>query len=355
MKKMYSAFLSSVYESLLDEREAAINTLLKFRIFPICMEHFVVADNRRFEDLKQYIDESDFMVLLLGKEYGSCDTDGVGFTEKEYNYASEKKNLDIVVLEMPELTALRAKPPRKLSESQRRQIAFADRTMAIRIRTHEEIKQRLASFFSQRQLEDSGADVYAGWMRGITAQGLAEEEEELFAAHPEWKIAGRCFHVHLCSNNPSYVRMGTANVTQTFDGNGWDIEIRAENYALTFREETQSIHPRSMNRTTWTGNYRMEKDGTLKTGIYCAIKEDSDNFGQWLVKPGTRYGLHDFKLLPPGLSPYFMSGSFHDCVQDDINNSGKAGRIFFFRTQEERLKFLLDECADTLRANAERR
>ena len=49
MPRMYSAFISSVYESLLDERDEVIKSLLDKRVFPICMEHFTVSASERFD------------------------------------------------------------------------------------------------------------------------------------------------------------------------------------------------------------------------------------------------------------------------------------------------------------------
>lgn len=51
-KKMYSAFISSVYESLEDERSQVIDCLLDFNVFPICMEHFTAASNKQFSPVE---------------------------------------------------------------------------------------------------------------------------------------------------------------------------------------------------------------------------------------------------------------------------------------------------------------
>ena len=82
MKKRYSAFVSSVYTSLLDEREQVIRCLLNQQWIPICMEYFTLSAGDNFSALQDLIDDSDIVVLLLGREYGSVAEDGISWTEK---------------------------------------------------------------------------------------------------------------------------------------------------------------------------------------------------------------------------------------------------------------------------------
>lgn len=37
------------------------------------------------------LDDCDYYILIVGGRYGSLDDDGTGYTEKEYNYALQKK------------------------------------------------------------------------------------------------------------------------------------------------------------------------------------------------------------------------------------------------------------------------
>lgn len=126
-KKMYSAFISSVYDSLKDERAEAIDALLDYRVFPICMEHFTTSTNEKFKALEVLINASDFFILILGRYYGSCDSDGISVTQKEYEYASEKGK-EILAIETEELTEvinLSDEEIRKLPEDDKKQLKFA--------------------------------------------------------------------------------------------------------------------------------------------------------------------------------------------------------------------------------------
>lgn len=56
------------------------------------MEMFSAADEDQWEIIKEEIDSSDFYILIIGNRYGSIEeTTGISYTEKEFDYAVEKK------------------------------------------------------------------------------------------------------------------------------------------------------------------------------------------------------------------------------------------------------------------------
>lgn len=60
--------------------------------FPIGMEMFSAADDDQWKIIKEAIDSSDFYILIIGNRYGSIEeTTGISYTEKEFDYAVEKK------------------------------------------------------------------------------------------------------------------------------------------------------------------------------------------------------------------------------------------------------------------------
>lgn len=87
----YQVFISSTYTDLVEERQALISALLQLRALPAGMELFPAADEEAWGLIKRVIDESDYYLLVIGGRYGSLDKDGVGFTEKEYDYATNQK------------------------------------------------------------------------------------------------------------------------------------------------------------------------------------------------------------------------------------------------------------------------
>lgn len=90
MKKKYQVFISSTYEDLKEERAAVTQCLLGMSCIPVGMEQFPASNMSQMEYIKMMLDDCDYYVLILAGRYGSFDSDGVGFTEKEYDYAIEK-------------------------------------------------------------------------------------------------------------------------------------------------------------------------------------------------------------------------------------------------------------------------
>jgi hypothetical protein len=87
MDKRYQVFVSSTYVDLKEERRAIIQTLIEMDCIPAGMELFPAADEEQFEFIKKIIDDCDYYILIIGGRYGSTTSDGLSYTEKEYDYA----------------------------------------------------------------------------------------------------------------------------------------------------------------------------------------------------------------------------------------------------------------------------
>jgi hypothetical protein len=88
---IYKVFVSSTYEDLREERSAIQKALLELNCLPVGMELFPAADEETWEFIKSQIDDSDYYVVVAAGRYGSVAVDGVSFTEKEYDYALQRK------------------------------------------------------------------------------------------------------------------------------------------------------------------------------------------------------------------------------------------------------------------------
>src|SRR3954451_24337086 len=84
---IYKVFVSSTYEDLREERAELQKALLKLNALPVGMELFPSAGNETWDFIKKQIDDSDYYVVVVAGRYGSEHTDGLSFTEKEYDYA----------------------------------------------------------------------------------------------------------------------------------------------------------------------------------------------------------------------------------------------------------------------------
>ena len=101
----YQVFLSSTYSDLVDERESIIKAILEMYHIPIGMEMFSAEDEDQWEIIRRTIEVSDYYVLVLGLRYGSKTSEGIGFTQKEYEYALEK-NIPILAFVMKDTVSL---------------------------------------------------------------------------------------------------------------------------------------------------------------------------------------------------------------------------------------------------------
>lgn len=103
MDKRYQVFISSTFVDLKDERQAVLRAVLELDQMPAGMELFPAADDSAWQLIKDVIDASDYYVVIIGGRYGSLDETGLGYTEKEYDYAvSAKKPVIPLLHEKPD-------------------------------------------------------------------------------------------------------------------------------------------------------------------------------------------------------------------------------------------------------------
>jgi hypothetical protein len=100
LKRKLQVFISSTFTDLIEERQAAVSAILKAGHIPAGMELFTAGDQSQMTIIKNWIDESDVYMLILGGRYGSIDKiSGLSYTELEYDYAvSKNKPLFAVVI-----------------------------------------------------------------------------------------------------------------------------------------------------------------------------------------------------------------------------------------------------------------
>ena len=90
-KRKYQVFISSTFSDLEAERFSIMKAMMGIDCIPAGMEDFPAFDEAQLSYIKRIIDESDYYILIIGGRYGSLDDDGISFTEKEFQYAKEKK------------------------------------------------------------------------------------------------------------------------------------------------------------------------------------------------------------------------------------------------------------------------
>lgn len=338
-KKIYTAFISSAFQSLREERNSALDTLLDFRVLPISMEHFTVSSSGKFSDIEELIDESDFFVMLLGSTYGSCNSEGISWTECEYIYAV-KKNKPIAAIICQELAQLCQCDPATLSEDQRKQVEFARRVEFARtVSSDFPIRTILVQFFNTFDFSKC-----AGWVKqrsvGQDPRALEQWQEE----HRVFDLSGNWYHVHLSEDDESYIRTGTVKIEQDFTPENYlKLHMEGANFSvLYYKQETKTLYEDKMKSSRFVGEYQMQENGEI-FGIFNSKRAFKGSFDSKDVNRGTRRGIHDFCIDVFASTTERIDGEFHDEAP-----SPKLGRLFLFRDVQERNEFLLENREDVI-------
>jgi hypothetical protein len=95
MEKRYQVFLSSTFDDLKEECLGVMKALLELDCIPCGMEYFPAASADQWSYIQDLIAACDYYVVVIAGRYGSTDSAGLSFTEKEYDLAVE---LDIPTL-----------------------------------------------------------------------------------------------------------------------------------------------------------------------------------------------------------------------------------------------------------------
>lgn len=98
MEKRYQIFISSTFTDLQEERQAILKSILEMGHIPAGMELFPASDDTAWQLIQEVINASDYYVIVIAGRYGSLDETGIGYTEKEYDYAVQTKKPVIALI-----------------------------------------------------------------------------------------------------------------------------------------------------------------------------------------------------------------------------------------------------------------
>lgn len=178
----YQVFLSSTYSDLADERESIIKAILEMYHIPIGMEMFSAEDEDQWEIIRRTIEVSDYYVLVLGLRYGSKTSEGISFTQKEYEYALEK-NIPILAFVMKDTVSLsKNKRDDDLSEINKfRELVLTNSKMAQFWETKDQLIKSVSISLMKQIMQKPGI----GWIRGDKARAEEALSKELTALSKE--------------------------------------------------------------------------------------------------------------------------------------------------------------------------
>lgn len=182
LKKRLQVFVSSTYNDLKEERQAAVEAILVSGHIPAGMELFSAGDESQMEVIRQWIDESDVYLLILGGRYGSVEPkSGKSYTQLEYEYALERDKPIFACVIKPEYlekkvravgsSVLEANEPKKLGIFRElvlsRTVRFWDDVKDIKIA----IGEAMANFARREDL--------TGWVRPLPDVDMASVAAEI--------------------------------------------------------------------------------------------------------------------------------------------------------------------------------
>lgn len=192
INKKLQVFISSTYEDLKVERQAAVETVLKAGHIPAGMELFTSNSETQLDTIKRWIDNSDIFLLILGPRYGSLEPNtGLSYTQLEYQYAKKTKK-PIVSVVMNE----------KAMKERRKEIDLDDNERingAKYIEFHKIVLANTTEFFDgihqmRSQISDSIRDKVdrfgselSGWVSGKDVAVLEAEKESIKSEMEKYK------------------------------------------------------------------------------------------------------------------------------------------------------------------------
>ncbi|GEM_PF-298890 len=185
MDRRLQVFVSSTYTDLIAERQAAVGAILKAGHIPAGMELFTAGDQGQMDIIRQWIDESDVYMLILGGRYGSIEpTSGRSYTELEFDYAvSQSKPLFAVVMRPHVLEARVKAHGLAVAETDNKALlkAFEQKVLSNVSSFFEDEKDIKLAVFETLPVLQSKRDM-VGWIRGdqvIDSAPFREQSERL--------------------------------------------------------------------------------------------------------------------------------------------------------------------------------
>lgn len=165
MNKRYQVFVSSTYEDLIEERRAVEEVIMRGGDIPVGMEAFPAADEEQFDFIKSIILESDYYVLIVAGRYGTVSSDGISFTEKEFDFAVSS-GVPVLFLLRDGIRSIAADKS-EVSQSGRKKLAsFIEKASAGRLRKTWNSVDALKLVVRQALDHAKATKSRPGWIRG---------------------------------------------------------------------------------------------------------------------------------------------------------------------------------------------
>jgi hypothetical protein len=128
-QRRYQVFVSSTFNDLVDERKHVMHALLETKCIPAGMELFPAASMEQMKLIQSVIDDCDYYLVIVAGKYGTCGSDGLSYTEMEFNYAVSAGK-PIFAFFHSDIKKLTGEKLEETDEARRKLIAFTGKIKA---------------------------------------------------------------------------------------------------------------------------------------------------------------------------------------------------------------------------------
>lgn len=236
-----------------------IQSLMEMDCIPSGMELFPAADEDQFEFIKKVIDDCDYYLLIIGGRYGSTTSEGVSYTEKEYEYAISK-GLKVIALLHQEPDNIPAGKTDKDAELAKRLEEFREKVQEGRLVKYWNKAEELPGIVALSLLKMIKTYPAIGWVRGNAAASteMLEEINELRKKNAELQAA-----LDTAAPLPSLPLPDIAGLDVVFDLSGtYQTQYNGQHYrwtsSITFGQMFALIGPYLIEHPS---------DGVVKTKL----------------------------------------------------------------------------------------
>ncbi|GAB6109038.1 DUF4062 domain-containing protein [Fusibacter bizertensis] len=182
MKRKLQVFISSTYEDLIEERQAAVQAVLSTGNIPAGMELFSAGDESQLSLIRKWIDESDIYILILGGRYGSIEpTTEKSYIQLEYEYAKSinKPYFTIIINDkaLDEKVKLQSKKVLELNEPQKLR-EFKKMVMSKMCSFYNDTKDIELAIFKKMSEYNDRSDL-DGWISGKDLKSIDYYTDEI--------------------------------------------------------------------------------------------------------------------------------------------------------------------------------
>ena len=274
MDKRYQVFVSSTYADLKNERQTVIQTLMEMDCIPAGMELFPAIDDDQWNFIQKVIDDCDYYLIIVGGRYGSVTSEGISYTEKEYDYAVEK-GIKVIALLRNNLDSIPVSKTDSDPDKKAKLDAFINKLKTGRLVKFWDNEEQLPGLVALSLTKTIKQYPATGWVRGnqvpnetllLKLEELRKENEELKKqkdSEQQSTIVTNEIKENLANFDDIFTIKGTYEYSGSIYSNEWEYPDSWKNIFISISPYFLEAPPDSEIEEAIT-RYVTEKDPELK-------------------------------------------------------------------------------------------